>query len=277
MRDVTASVKYALWTLNNEACVIIGGDLYTAKGRRLIYREASKLVVMGYMDANAKLTFKGRLEAPTDISYVSRFNAMKAFKSGKRFVMSDQHAVANDGTKVSRYLTEVLLKQGLLEMAPGGVIVVAPVDSVASYRNALWALSQGGCSIVNGDLWQHGCVVFSDAHRLILNGYMTEDVIITEVGRRLIPAGIGYATEQKVLTAIDGGGFFRFRGQFAESDTGVRLPRYNVERVIETGKLIVDSDGRIIRPRKIVQISVYEDQVAECMNLLRTLTLPPAT
>lgn len=274
---MTASVKYALWTINNEPCVIIGGDLVTARDRRLIYRDASKLMIGGYITADAQLTHKGQQSAPTDISYVSKFNAMRAFKSGKRFVMSDQHAVADDGTKISRYLTEVLVKQGLLRMDPGGVISVAPAETTNTYVNALWALSQGGCYVVNGDLWRDGCVVFSDAHRLILNGYMTEDVTITEMGRRVIPKSIGYSTQQQVLAAIDGCRNFRFNGNFAEAEDGSRLSRYHVERLIEVGKLIIGPGGCIMRPRKIVHIAVYEDQVQECMTLLRTLTLPPAT
>lgn len=248
------SVKYALWTLASEPCVIMGSSLHTSKTKRLVLKDAEELTKLGLarvIGDNMILTPMGRDRVPTGVSHVSRYAALKIVdKSGGMYFL-DGHMVGDDGGKVSRYVAEVLLAQGYLIHNELGRIVRNEADSTDSWRNALWTLSNEPCYIENDVLKakSDGRLVFHDPHLLEVNSYIDRNGQITDLGRRMVVKSIGYTTIKRALEVFsETPGRWRYQGHFAVGENGGKLSRYQVERLVAIGKLQIDTGGYITLP-----------------------------
>lgn len=280
------NVKYALWTLSRERCVIIGQELRTLDGQRLVFSDVGVMIKDGLLTTDCQLTEHGKLFVPTDISSASRANAMKFFVIGERYVFVGGNVVRADGAagKVSRYVAEVLMSKGVLVWDNRGGIVRPDHGPTESWKIALWTLSREKCQIVNGVLYTvvGQRLVFRDAHALIVNGYMTEDVTITPTGAKLIPDALGYTTVQQTMSVFSDHSDWVFSGNFAKASDGATILRYKIERLIEMGKLQIDTGGCIHKAeqRQRIQMDVTTSEleaIRQCTTSTVTLIRPPAT
>ena len=257
------SVKYALWTLAHESCVIMGNSLHTDETKRLVFKDAEELTQLGLarvVGDNMVLTPMGRDHVPNGVSHVSRYAALKIVDKSNGLRFCDGHAVGDDGGKVSRYVAEVLIAQGYLTFDESGRIVRNESDSTESWRNALWTLSNEPCYIEDDVLKakSDGRLVFHDPHSLEVNSYIDRHGQITDLGRRMVPKSLGYTTVIRALEVFSEiPGRWRYQGHFALGENGGRLPRYTVERLVAIGKLQIDTGGYITLPEERTWVKFY--------------------
>lgn len=257
-RIVGRNVKYALWTIANERCVITNGNVKTKATLRMVFADTEKLTMDGLIKivdlTEVELTPKGRTMVPTALSAGAHATAMKFFLPGVAYIFSHQHCVRMDRQpgKASRYVAEMLLAKGVLEQADDfSPIYLAEVSPRMSWKLALWTLSNEPCYIENDTLRakSDGRVVFADSVVLEQNGYMDRHAQITEVGRRMIPKVLAYRTIESALAVFsEWPGRWRYQGHFAVGENGGRLPRYTVERLVAINKLQIDTGGYITLP-----------------------------
>lgn len=245
------SLKYALWTMSREACVAIGQSLHTHETKRMVFKDVEELVKAGLVEVsgiNVTLTTLGHRHVPEGVSHVTKYAALKVVDASDGLHFADGHAVGIGG-KVSRYVAEVLLAQGYLMIDGRGRIVRNDSDSAESWRNALWTLSNERCYVADGVLkaMSDDRLVFHDANTLEINGYMDATATITPVGRRLVPKGLGYVTIKQTMAAFEASARWQFQGSWAVGENEGRLPRYNVERLIQIGKLQIDTGGYVVK------------------------------
>ena len=286
------SVKYALWSISRERCVIMNGNVKTKATMRLVFTDVKKLTDTGLVKVtdhlNIELTDLGYASIPPALSPSAHAAAMKFFLPGVPYVLDDQHCRRKDQLhgKASRYVTEMLLAKGVLEQADDfSPIYLAEVSPRMSWKLALWTLSNEPCYIENDTLRakSDGRVVFADSVMLEQNGYMDRHAQITDVGRRLIPKRMGEATVKSALAVFsERPGRWCYRGHFAVGENGGRLPRYTVERLVAIGKLQIDTGGYITVPeaRQRIQLDVTASEleaIKRCITSPVTLIRPPAT
>ncbi len=284
-RIVGRNVKYALWTIANERCVITNGNVKTKATLRMVFADTEKLVIDGLIKivgmTEVELTHKGQTMIPKTLSPTAHAAAMKFFLPGVDYIFSDQHCVRMDRQpgKASRYVAEMLLAKGVLEQADDfSPIRVAEVSPRMSWKLALWTLSNEPCYIENDTLRakSDGRVVFADSVVLEQNGYMDRYAQITDVGRRMIPKVLAYRTIESALAVFSEiPGRWRYQGHFAIGENGGRLPRYTVERLVAIGKLQIDTGGYITLPE--VRQRIQMDVTASELEVIRQCTTSPVT
>ncbi len=270
------SLKYALWALSRERCVVMGQghdnrdkSVYTADTHRLVFNDAMRLINEGLMTPDCQLTAKGLSMVPTTLSPTAHAQAMRMVQPGVRFMLSGQNAMRADGWKVgegdaavvtgssdkiSRYVAEMLLAKGVLVYDKDGYIVRAEASPRLAWTTVLWTLSNEPCYLV-GDVIKavsDDRVVHEDAHSLEVSGYITTvgGVAITPVGRRLIPKRLGDTTIVKTMAAFEASARWQFQGHWVVGENEGRLPRYTIERLIQMGKLQIDTGGYVVKPEE---------------------------
>ena len=277
-------LKYALWAMSNEVCVVIGENVVTAATRRLVYHKIGQLVEQGFATNDGQLTDLGKSLVPTSLSPSAHAKALKFFVPGVKYFYNDQHVLRADGSPghTSRYIAEMLLAKGVLIKDDKGYIVRDEVGPKMSWKYALWTLSNEPCYVENNALRakSDGRVVFEDALVLEQNGCMDRNAQITDFGRRMVPKRMGESTIKAALSVFSGR--WQYQGNFAVGENGGRLPRYTVERLVAIGKLQINVDGYIVKPeeRQRIQLDVTASEleaIRRCTTSTVTLIKRPVT
>lgn len=279
------SEKYALWAIGNEACVAIGGKVVTRETRRVVFHDVDVLFTKGLVEVNSHgvyLTDLGYAARPSDISQTSYTNALKFFLPGVRYFYHDQHCVRVDGGvgNVSRYVTEVMIENGVLEQLDSGhiVLVEARPKMTLTRHHTMWFLRNHKCHFVGNTIRtvNDNILVSEDASILYNTGLVDGNGNATMLCHEKPLNRPGGAVIKKVLDVFINSPSWLFDGEWVVgSNGGQKLARYDVERLVAIGKLQIDTGGYITLPEERQRIQM--DVTASELEAIKRCTTSPVT